>query len=310
MKLTISSSLDGSVFPVEVADDMEVMNFKALLECESGLPADQIQLTYQATVLEDGSRSLSDYGIADNGLVQMGIVEQPRQPVAPPAPQPAQGPISLPQFDWSSISVAGAPSAGSSGPPPAQRPALPESPLAIREQLLSDPVQAQRLSENNPSLYGALVSGDPEKFVAELERQQRAREEENVRRIRMLAADPFDLEAQRDIAENIRMENVNANMETAMEHNPEAFGQVIMLYVHCKVNGVPVKAFVDSGAQMTIMSAACAERCNIMRLVDRRWSGIAKGEESARWTSRRLKYLHYFKKKKKKKKKERKKRFY
>lgn len=87
----------------------------------------------------------------------------------------------------------------------------------------------------------------------------------------------FDLEEQKRIEAAIKEANIAANLQTALEHHPESFGSVHMLYVHVKINGVLIKAFVDCGAQTTIMTGECAERCGVGRLIDKRWRGVVHG---------------------------------
>lgn len=55
-----------------------------------------------------------------------------------------------------------------------------------------------------------------------------------------------------------------------------------MLYCDMVVNGVPVKAFIDSGAQMSIMTIDFAEKCYLTRLIDKRFAGMAVGVGSSK----------------------------
>lgn len=50
-----------------------------------------------------------------------------------------------------------------------------------------------------------------------------------------------------------------------------------MLYIGCKLNGHEIQAFVDSGAQSTIISKSLAERVGLTRLIDKRFAGMAMG---------------------------------
>lgn len=56
-------------------------------------------------------------------------------------------------------------------------------------------------------------------------------------------------------------------LKIALEVNPEAFVSVPMLYVQCLLNNTPVKAFVDTGAQMTVMTVQCAKACNLLNVI-------------------------------------------
>merc|ERR1719204_1799817 len=228
--------------------------------------------------MTDQKKTLKDYGVKDGDMVMMDRIRRQQRP----APAPGSGGGGF-NFDFSQIQIPSNLRGGSSGgagpsqPRPQPQVRNEDDPAWIREMLSANPDQLAQLKQNNPPLAEAYASGSLEEFAKVLKKQQDARKERDALRIRMMNADPFDLEAQRMIAQEIEQKNIDQNMELAMEASPESFGSVIMLYINCVVNGHKIKAFVDSGAQATIMSQKAAERCNIMRLVDRRWAGITKG---------------------------------
>jgi hypothetical protein len=99
---------------------------------------------------------------------------------------------------------------------------------------------------------------------------------------RRLQENPMDADANHYFGEKIRKKNVEAQYREMMETFPESLGKILMLYVAIEINGVKLNAFVDSGAQMTIMSAAFAEKLSLRHLVDERFAGVAVGVGSAK----------------------------
>ncbi|EZG57180.1 aspartyl protease [Gregarina niphandrodes] len=97
-----------------------------------------------------------------------------------------------------------------------------------------------------------------------------------------LPFDPLSSEGQARILEAIRQENIQRNLAEASVTIPESFFKVTMLYVRILVNKVPLHAFVDSGAQASIMSKRAAARCNLSHLIDCRYQGIARGVGEAK----------------------------
>ena len=67
----------------------------------------------------------------------------------------------------------------------------------------------------------------------------------------------FDVEYQKKLEEAIHRQNIEQNLAAAYHDHPETFTHVPMLYVSCLVNGKPIQAFVDCGAQVTICKSSC-----------------------------------------------------
>lgn len=152
----------------------------------------------------------------------------------------------------------------------------------LRQHFLSQPSALAELRQQLPQVANSV--NDREAFhtmwnqllVAQREREAAANMEDQ------RLNDDVNEENQAKILDRIRREKIQKDYEAVYEDHPELLGRVTMLYVNLEVNGHPVKAFVDSGAQATIISPSCAETCGLTHLIDERFESIARGVGTAK----------------------------
>jgi len=285
---------NGLIVPLNINTSTTVLELKQLLKELVSLPVQQQEIIFEGRALTD-TKTVQEEGIGEHDVIALVMrqaqAQQRQVPVSSstfsnaiagiqPSPAPSQsrpsaapGPITQELFQQITSQIA--------VQPPPQRPNASEpSAEQVRDHFRSNPDELQQLLHRNPLMAEAVLSDDIELLRGVLQEQYAARREEMRQRhaeIERLNATPFNPESQKRIEELIRLDQVQRNMEQAMEVNPESFGRVVMLYIDCMVNGQPVKAFVDSGAQVTLMSVETAERCGIMRLVDKRFASTLVG---------------------------------
>lgn len=232
---------------LDVDPEESVENVKALLEVETSVALQGQQLLYNGKEMKNHEH-LSSLGVRDGDLIMM---------------------LSNSSSSASSTTDVSLNPDGSAVNPAAFQQHIQRDSNLMAQLFQADPELAQAVSGNNLDRLQEIL-----KQRHHQRSELRRKEEEE---LALLYADPFDVDAQRKIEAAIRQKGIDENWAAALEHNPEAFAKVVMLYVDMEVNGVPLKAFVDSGAQSTIISKSCAERCGLLRLMDQRYRGIAHG---------------------------------
>lgn len=71
--------------------------------------------------------------------------------------------------------------------------------------------------------------------------------------------------------------NIQKNIEKAIQEIPESLTQVNMLYIPASINGVDLKLFVDTGAQVSIMPLELSFNLGLEEILDYKTQGIVMG---------------------------------
>jgi len=264
--------ITGNIVPIELDETSTIEDLKALIEVEMNIPFAQQVLLFDNKRLDDNKATLKTVNVKDGDMIQV----QNNQ---------ISNFLSSLQNLGRNQNQGGQNFMGGFNPQDMVNQAYRREAEKIKQQFQSSPNDLNNLRHQNPELYEAIQNSDINVLVEHVKKfheQKKAKQAAHLERLRKLEEDPFNPENQRLIEEEIRQKNIDENLDFAQEYTPEVFGSVTMLYVDAKINGHPIQAFVDSGAQSTIMSHVAAEKCGLSRLMDVRFAGTAVGVGTSR----------------------------
>ena len=187
---------------------------KQLITSETKIPVTSQHFYFNGGLLQD-KKTLKEFNIGEGDMVAMHVRHIVGQTGVPPA---------SPETRASGPSSNGGPSTGSNAysrtdHEPSREDADPET---IRMQVLGHPASLAMVRDRNPALAAAAEAG-PEAFRRTLFEMRRIESNEQRSRQQEIARLNEDVtpETQAKIAELIRQEAVNENLQNALEHHPE-----------------------------------------------------------------------------------------
>jgi DNA damage-inducible protein 1 len=203
MRITLNIAADeedADLLSLDLAPDTTIGILKEMVHAELQLPKTSQHLYHNGLLLSDEAKTMEQLQISDGDMLALHVrhIVGRSGTSADPRPQPSRR------------------------QPVGQRPRSEPDPEVIRLQLLGNPRTRQEALRGRPELAAAIDS--PERFAhlyRQMMDQERQEQLERSRQIAELNADPFDVDAQMRIAEMIREEAVQENLQNAIEHNPE-----------------------------------------------------------------------------------------